>query len=173
MSLCLLLRLQRGVCDNILEDERTIMCRLLYSSTYHQELPVEEHSEEFAEAMLSRLVPDKAKNTGSVTVEEVASHYFLLQVGQVSKKGVGVQNVPQNPVQRLRQRLTRFLAPDHICMAYVETKPDRVSTVQTSWQRRLPRFPLSPTQPLGYDHCSLLDHSVLDALIDQKTNPTN
>ena len=29
--------------------------------------------------MLSRLVRDKAKETGSVTVEEVGSHYLLLQ----------------------------------------------------------------------------------------------
>ena len=27
--------------------------------------------------------------------------------------------------------------------------------------------------PFGYDHYRLLGHSVLDAVIDQKTNPTN
>ena len=58
-------------------------------------------------------------------------------------------------------------------MAYVEWKPDRVNTVAISWPRRLPRFPPSPTPPLGYDHCRPLGHCVLDALIDQKTNPTN
>ena len=35
------------------------------------------------------------------------------------------------------------------------------------------KFSLSPAQPLGYDHYRLLGHSVLDTLIDQKTNPTN
>ena len=139
---------------------------------WHQELPGQAHSEEFGEGMLSKLVRDKAKNTGFVTVEEVENHYLLLKVGPGSKR-VGVQNVPQNLVHRMQQRLTRFLAADRICMAYVEWEPDRVSTVATSWLRRLPRFPPSPTQPLGYDHYRLLGHCVLDALIDQKTNPTN
>ena len=58
-------------------------------------------------------------------------------------------------------------------MAYVEWEPDRVSTVATSLPRRLPRFPPSPTQSLGYHHYRLLGDSVPDALIDQKTNPTN
>ena len=119
--------------------------------------------------MLSKLVRDKAKNTGSVAVEEVENHYLLLKFGPGGKR-VGVQNVPQK-VSRMRQRLTRFLATDRICMAYVEWEFD--STVATSWPRRLPRFSPSPTQPLGYDHYQLLGHSVLDALIDQKTNPTN
>ena len=122
--------------------------------------------------MLSNLVRDKAKHTGSVTVEEVENHYLLLKVGPGGKR-VGVQNIPQNLVHRMRQRLTRFLATDRICMAYVEGKSNRVSTVATSWPRRLPRFPPSPTQPLGYDHYRLLGHSVPDALMDQKTNPTN
>ena len=122
--------------------------------------------------MLSKLVRDKAKNTGSVTIEEVENHYLLLQIGPGGKRVV-VQNVPKNLVQRMRQRLTRFLAADCICMAYVEWEPDRVSTVATSWPRRLPRFPPSPTQPLGYNHYRLPGHSVLDALIDQKTDPTN
>ena len=65
--------------------------------------------------MLSKLVREEAKNTGSVTVEEVENHYLLLQVGPGGKR-VGVQNVPKNLV---------------------------------------------------------LGHCVLDALIDQKTNPTN
>ena len=122
--------------------------------------------------MLSKLVRAKARNTGSVTVEEVENHYLLLKVGPGGKR-VGVQNVPKNLVHRMRQRLTRFLAMDQICMAYVEWESDRGSTLATSWPRRLPRFPPSPTPPLGYDHYWVLGHSVLDALIDQKTNPTN
>ena len=84
-----------------------------------------------------------------------------------------MQKVPENLVHGMRQRLTRFLAADWIGMAYVELEPDRVSTIGTSWQRRIPRSPPSPTEPLGYDHYRLLGHSVLDALIDKKTNPTN
>ena len=122
--------------------------------------------------MLSKLVRDKARNTGSVTVEEVENHYLLLKVGPGGKR-VGVQNVPENLVHRMRQRLTTFFLTDRICMAYVEWESDRVSTVATSWPRRLPRFPPSPTRPLGYDHYQLLGHSVLDSLIDQKTNPNN
>ena len=172
LSLCLLRRLRRGPCDTVLKYERTIMCTLLYNSKWHQDLPGQAHSEEFGEGMLSKLVRDKARNTGSVTVEEVENHYLLLKVGPGGKR-VGVQNVLKNLVHRMRQRLTRFLATDRICMAYVEWESDRVSTVAPSWPRRLPRFPPSPTQPLGYDHYRLLGHSVLDALIDQKTNPTN
>ena len=114
--------------------------------------------------MLSNLVWDKAKNTGSVTVEEVENHYLLLNVGPGGKR-VGVQNIPHTLVHRIGQRLTRILARDRICMAYVEWESDRVSTVATSWP--------SPTHWLGYDHYRLLGHSVLDALIDQNTNPTN
>ena len=69
--------------------------------------------------MLSKLLRDKAKNIGSVTVEEVEKHYLLLKVGPGGKH-VGVQNVPQNLVHRMRQQLTRLLATDRICMAYVE-----------------------------------------------------
>ena len=58
-------------------------------------------------------------------------------------------------------------------MAYVEWEPDRVSTAANSCPRRLPSFQPSPTQPLGYNQHQLLDHCVLDALIDRKTNPTN
>ena len=85
-------------------------------------------------------MPDKAKQRGSVSVEEVVNHYLLLQVG-LGSKHVGVQNVPKNLVHRMRQRLTRFLAWDSICMAYVEWELDRVSTGSTSWPRRLPAFP--------------------------------
>ena len=85
----------------------------------------------------------------------------------------GVQNVPKNLVHRMRQRLTRFLATDRICMAHVEWESDRVSTVATSWPRRLLRFLPSPTQPLGYDHYWPLGHSVLVPLIHQNTSPTN
>ena len=172
LSLCLLRRLRRGPCHTVLKYESTIMCTLLYNSKWHQDLPGQAHSEEFGEGMLSKLVRDKARNTGSVTVEEVENHYLLLKVGPGGKR-VGLQNVPKNLVHSMRQRLTRFLATDRICMAYVEWESARVSTVATSWPRRLPRFPPSPTQPLGYDHYWLLGHSVLDALIDQKTNPTN
>ena len=86
---------------------------------------------------------------------------------------MGLQNASKNPVHKMGQRLTRFLAADHICMAYVELEPDRVSTVAASWLRRLPRFPCSLTQPLGYNQYRLLGHSVLDALIYQEKNPTN
>ena len=172
MSLCLLRRPRRGQCDTVLKYECTIMCTLMYNSTWHQDLPGQAHSEEFRKGMLSKLVRDKANNTGSVTVEEVKNHYLLPKVGPGGKH-VGVQNVPQNLVQRMRQRRTRFLATDRICMAYVEWEPDRVSTVATLWPRRLPGVPPSPTQHLGYDHYRLLGHSVLDALIDGKTIPTN
>ena len=148
------------------------MCTLLYNSKWHKDLPGQAHSEEFGEGMLSKLVRDKAKNTGFVTVEDMENHYLLLKVGPGGKRVV-VQNVPQNLVHRMRQRLTRLLTTNRICMAYVEWESHRVSTVATSWPRRLPRFPLSPTQPLGYDHYRLLGHSVPDALIDQKTNPSN
>ena len=148
------------------------MCTLLYNSKWHQDLPRQAHSEEFGEGMLSKLVRDKARNTGSVTVEEVENHYLLLKVGPGGKR-VGVQNVPKNLVHSMRQRLTRFLATDRICMAYVEWDLARVSTVATLWPRRLPRFPPSPTQPLGYDYYRLLGHNVPDALIDEKTHPTN
>ena len=83
-----------------------------------------------------------------------------------------VQNVPQNLVHRMQQRLTAFLATDCIRMAYVEWEPDHVSTVATSWPQRLQRFPPAPMQPLDYDLNWLLGHSVLDTLIDQKTNPS-
>ena len=56
-------------------------------------------------------------------------------------------------------------------MAYVEGRFDRVSTVATSGRGGFRDF--HPQQPLGYDHYRLLGHSVLDALIDPKTNPTN
>ena len=115
-SLCLLRRLRRGTCDTVLKYERTIIRTLLENSKWHQDLPGQAHSQEFGEGMLSKLVRDKAKNTGSVTVEEVESHYLLLKVGP-GGKGVGVQNVPQNLVHRMRQRLTRCLATDRICMA--------------------------------------------------------
>ena len=172
LSLRLLRSLHRGPRDSVLKYERTIMCTLLYNSKWHQQLPGPAHSEEFGEGMLSKLVLEKAKNTGSVTVDEVENHYLVLNVGPGGKR-VGVQDVPQNLVYRMRQRLRRFSATDRIRMAYVEWESHRVSTVATSWPRRLPSFPSSPTQPLGYDHYRLLGHSVLDCLIDQKTNPTN
>ena len=140
LSLCLLRRLRRGPCDTVLKYERTIMCTLLYNSKWHQDLPDHAHSEEFGEGMLSKLVRDKARNTGSVTVEEAENHYLLLKVGP-GGKCVGVQNVPENPVHRMRQRLTRLLATDHISMAYGESASDRFTTVATSWPRRLPSFP--------------------------------
>ena len=71
MRLCPLRRLRSGLCDNVLKYECTIMCRLLYSSKWQQDVPVQAHPEEFAEGMLSKLVRAKAKNTGSVTVAEV------------------------------------------------------------------------------------------------------
>ena len=100
LSLCLLQRLRRGPFDTVLKYERTIMCTLLYNSKWHQDLPGQAHSEEFGEGMLSKLVRDKAKNTGSVTVEEVENHYLLLKVGLGCKR-VGVQNVPQNLVHKM------------------------------------------------------------------------
>ena len=47
LSLCLLRRLRRGRPDTFLKYERTIMCTLLYSSKWHQDLPGQAHSEEF------------------------------------------------------------------------------------------------------------------------------
>ena len=172
LSLGLLRSLRRRPCDTVLKYERTNLCTLLYKTKWHQELPGQAHSEEFEEGMLSKLVRDKAKNTGSVTAEEVENHYLLLKVGPGGKR-VGVQHIPQKLVHRMRQQLTRLLVTDLICMAYVEWEPNRVSMVATSWPRRLPRAPASPTQPFGYNHYELLGHSVLDALIDQNTNPTN
>ena len=58
-------------------------------------------------------------------------------------------------------------------MAYVEWQAGRVSAVAMTWPRRLLILPSSPAQPLGYDHYRQLGHTVLDALIDQKTNQTN
>ena len=172
LSLCLLRRPEQGWCDTVLEYKETSMCTLLYNSKWHQDLPGQAHSEEFGEGMLSKLVRDKVKNTGSVTVEEVENHYLRLEIGPGGKH-VGVQNIPNNLVHRMRHRLTRLLATDQICMAYVKWEPDHVSTVATSWPRSLQRFPTSPTQPLGYNHYRLLGHCILDALIDQKANPTN
>ena len=100
LSLCLLRRLRRGPCDTVLKYERTIMCTLLYNSKWHQDLPGQAHSEEFGEGMLRKLVRDKARNTGSVTVEEVQNHYLLLKVGPGGKR-VGVQNVPKNLVHTM------------------------------------------------------------------------
>ena len=151
LSLCLLRRLRRGPSDNVLKYERTIVCTLLHSNKWHQELPGQAHSDEFGEGMLSKLVRDKAKNTGSVTVDDVESHYLLLQV-QPGGKRVGVQNDSKNLVQRIQQRLTRLLAADRSCMAYVEWEPDRVSTIASSLPRRLLRPPSSATQPLGYEN---------------------
>ena len=144
LRLCLLQRLRRGPCDTVLKYERTVMCILLYNSKWHQDLPGQADSEEFGEGRFSRLVRDKVKNTVSVTVEEVENPYLLLKVGSGSKH-VGVQNVPKNLEHRVRQRLTSFFATDQICMAYVESEWNRVSTVVTSWPRMLPRFPPSPT----------------------------
>ena len=45
--LCLLRRLRRVPCDNVLKYERTIMCTLLYRSKWHQDLPGQAHSEDF------------------------------------------------------------------------------------------------------------------------------
>ena len=121
LQLCLYLlrRQRRGPCDTVLNYERTIMCTPLYNSKWHQDLPGQAHSEEFGEGMLSKLVRDKARNTGSVTVEEVGNHYLLLKVGTGGKR-VGLQNVPKNLVHRMRQGLTRLLGTDRICMAYVQ-----------------------------------------------------
>ena len=135
LSLCPLRGLRRGPCDTILKYERTIMCILLYNSIWHQDLPGRAHSDQFGDGMLSKVVRDKAKNTSSITVEEVRNHYQVLKVGPGGKR-VGVENVPQKLVHRMRQRLARFLPTDRICMAYVEWEPDRVSTVATSWPRR-------------------------------------
>ena len=139
MSSCLLRKLRRGLCDTVLKYEHTIMFTLLYNTKWHQDPPGQAHSEEFAEGMLSKLVRVKARNTGSVTVEEVENYYLLLKGGPSGKR-VGGQSAPNNLVHTMRQRLTRFLATDQICMAYVEWEPDCVSTVATSWPRRLPRF---------------------------------
>ena len=43
LSFCLLRRLGRGPCDNVLKYERTIMCTLLYSSMWPQDLPGQAH----------------------------------------------------------------------------------------------------------------------------------
>ena len=58
-------------------------------------------------------------------------------------------------------------------MAYEEWEPDCGITVVISWPRRLLRLPAAPTQPLNYNHYRLLGHCLLDALIDQTTNPTD
>ena len=153
LSLCLLRRLRRGPCDTVLKYKRTVMCTLLYNSKWHQDLPGQAHSEEFGEGMLSKLVRDKAKNTGSVTVEEVENLYLLLKVGPGGKR-LGVQNVPQNLVHRMRQRLTRFFGdrPDlhGLCgmgvgqsqhrWNFVAPEVTEISTLNytTPWLRPLP-----------------------------------
>ena len=76
------------------------MCTLLYSTQWHQDLPGEAHSEEFSEEILSKLVRDKARNAGSVTVEAVENDYLLLQVGPGGKR-VGVENVSKNLVHKM------------------------------------------------------------------------
>ena len=53
--------------------------------------------------MLSKLVRDMAKDTSSVTVEEVENHYPLLKVGPAGKHA-GVQNVPQHLVHMMLQQ---------------------------------------------------------------------
>ena len=156
MSFCLLRRLRRGPCDTVLKYERIIMCTLLYSSKWHQDLHGQAHSEEFVEGMLSKLVRD----TGH--------HYLLLQVARGGTR-VGGQNVPKN----LRQQRTRFSATDRFLIATVEWEFNRVSSVAPLWSRRISRIPPSPTQPLGRNHYRLLGHGILDAFIDQKTNFTN
>ena len=100
------------------------------------------------------------------------NHYLLLQVRPAGKP-VGLQNVPKNLVHRMQQLRIELLVADRIWMAYMEREPDGVSTGATWWPRRLPTFPTSPAESLGYSHYRLLGHSVLDALIDQNTNPTN
>ena len=129
LSLCLLRRLRRGPYDSVLKYERTIMCTLLYNSKLHQDLPGKAHSEEIGEGMLSKLVRDKAKNTGSVTVQEVKNHSLLLNVDPGVKR-VGEQNVPQTLVHRMRRRLKRFLATDQICVAYLEWNPTASAPLQ-------------------------------------------
>ena len=104
------------------------MCTLLYSSKCHQGLSGQAHSGEFAEGMLSKLVRNKAKKTGSVTVEEMEKHYLLVKVGPRGKC-VGVQKIPKNLAHRMRQQLTRLLTADRICIAYVEWERNRVNTV--------------------------------------------
>ena len=108
LSFCLLQRSRRRPCDIFLKYERTIMCTLLYSCKWHQDLPGQAQSGEFGEGMLSKLVRDKAINTSSLTVEEVENHSLLLQVGP-GGKCVGVQNVPKNLVHGMRQQLPRLL----------------------------------------------------------------
>ena len=168
-SLCLLPRLRRGPCDTVLKYDCTIMCTLLWDSKLHQDLPGQAHSEEIAEGMLSKLVRNKAKNTGSVTVEEVENHYLLLNVGPGGKR-LGVQNVHQNLVHRMQQRLTKF-SGDRPYLHGLSAMGVRPSQHRCNFAAA--RFPPSPTKPLGYDNYRLLGHSVLDVLVDQKTNPTN
>ena len=74
LSLCLLRKLRWRACDTVLKYERTMLCTWLYSSNWRRELPRQGHSEGFIEGMFSNPVRDKAKNSGSVTVEEVENH---------------------------------------------------------------------------------------------------
>ena len=73
------------------------MCTLLYRNKGHDSVPGHTQSEESVEAMLRKLVPNKATNTASLTVEEPENHYLLLQVGPDGTR-VGVQNDPKNLV---------------------------------------------------------------------------
>ena len=105
--------------------------------------------------MSSRLVRNKAKNTGSYTVEQVEKHYWFLQVGPGGRR-VGVQNVFIIVVHRMRQRLARFLPADRICMTHVEWEPGQhCCNFPDEEVTEIPTY-------------SLLGHSVLNALIDQK-----
>ena len=123
--------------------------------------------------MLGKLVCDKAKNTGSVTVEEVENDYLLLKVGPDGKR-VGVQNVPQNLVHRMRQRLTRFLATDWIGMAYVKRERDRVSTVAPSSPRGYRDFHPNQHNPLVMTTTSYSFTAYwMFSLTKKQTPPTN
>ena len=83
LSLCLLRRLRRRPCETVLKYKHTIMCTLLYSSKWHEELPGQAHSEEFGERMLSKLVPDKPKTPVLLLLrrwETITCYYELVQV---------------------------------------------------------------------------------------------
>ena len=73
LNFCLLQMMRRGPCNTVLKYECTIMCTVLYSSKWHQDLPSQARAEEFGEGMLSKVVRDKAKTPVSLLLSRSPS----------------------------------------------------------------------------------------------------
>ena len=77
LSLCLLRWLRRRACDSVLKYECPIMCTLLYSSKWHQDLPGQAHLEEFGEGMLSKLMCDKRKTPDPLLLRRWKTNFLI------------------------------------------------------------------------------------------------